>query len=192
MENENQPKQNNILSGILSGAIFMGMLAVIIYAVTYFANNTNTEINLPKNMKEQTNTSDITEETVSSAAPQGGQAAQNIKEIVIDGKFKYAVLQEGSGEAAKAGDKVAVHYVGTLLDGTKFDSSVDRGEPFSFTLGAGQVIKGWDIGVAGMKVGEQRRLTIPPEYGYGPEGTPGGPIPPNATLIFMVALLKIN
>ena len=79
-----------------------------------------------------------------------------------------------------------------MIDGTKFDSSVDRGQPFAFTLGAGQVIKGWDVGVAGMKVGEQRKLTIPPDYGYGPEGTPGGPIPPNAMLIFVVALLKIN
>jgi FKBP-type peptidyl-prolyl cis-trans isomerase len=106
--------------------------------------------------------------------------------------MKIETLKEGTGESAKNGDTVSVHYTGTLENGTKFDSSVDRGTPFSFTLGVGQVIQGWDLGVAGMKVGEKRKLTIPSELAYGDTGTPGGPIPPKATLIFEVELLGIN
>ena len=106
--------------------------------------------------------------------------------------MKIEVLKEGTGDSAQNNDTVYVHYVGTLENGEKFDSSIDRGTPFSFTLGAGQVIKGWDLGVAGMKVNEKRKLTIPPDLAYGANGTPGGPIPPNATLIFEVELLNIN
>jgi FKBP-type peptidyl-prolyl cis-trans isomerase len=97
----------------------------------------------------------------------------------------------GSGAEAKAGDMVTVNYTGTLTDGTKFDSSLDRGEPFTFLLGAGQVIQGWDFGVAGMRVGGKRRLVIPPELGYGSAGA-GNVIPPNATLIFEVELLGVQ
>lgn len=99
--------------------------------------------------------------------------------------------QVGAGPAAKAGDRVSVHYVGTLADGTKFDSSRDRGQPFAFQLGRGQVIRGWDVGVEGMQVGGVRKLTIPPDEGYGARGA-GGVIPPNATLHFEVELLQIN
>jgi len=105
--------------------------------------------------------------------------------------MKIETLKEGTGEIAKNGDTVSVHYTGTLENATKFDSSVDRGTPFSFILGAGRVIQGWDLGVAGMKVGEKRKLTIPPELGYGASGA-GDVIPPNATLIFEVELLGIN
>ncbi|HEV2392271.1 MAG TPA: FKBP-type peptidyl-prolyl cis-trans isomerase [Verrucomicrobiae bacterium] len=105
--------------------------------------------------------------------------------------MKVERMTSGAGAAPKHGDTVSVHYTGWLTDGTKFDSSVDRGEPFSFVLGAGQVIKGWDQGVASMCAGDKARLTIPPELAYGEQGYPGA-IPPNATLIFEVELLSIS
>ncbi len=100
-------------------------------------------------------------------------------------------ITEGQGAAAKKGDTVSVHYAGSFLDGKKFDISMDRNEPFTFVLGAGQVIAGWDLGVATMKIGDKVRLTIPPELAYGREGYPGA-IPPNATLLFEVELLAIG
>jgi FKBP-type peptidyl-prolyl cis-trans isomerase FkpA len=113
------------------------------------------------------------------------------KEIVTPTGLKYVDLKVGAGAEAKAGDTVEVHYTGWLLDGTKFDSSRDSNRPFRFKLGAGQVIKGWDEGVAGMKVGGKRKLTIPPELGYGRQGA-GSVIPPGATLVFEVELLGIG
>lgn len=100
-------------------------------------------------------------------------------------------LQVGTGKEAKPGQSVSVHYTGTLTNGSRFDSSRDRNEPFEFALGAGMVIKGWDQGIAGMKVGGRRKLTIPPELGYGPMGYPPV-IPANATLIFDVELLEVG
>jgi len=100
-------------------------------------------------------------------------------------------LSVGEGAEAVVGKQVTVHYTGWLASGSKFDSSLDRNDPFDFPLGRGQVIRGWDEGVVGMKVGGKRRLTIPPEMGYGVRGA-GGVIPPNATLVFDVELLAVN
>lgn len=103
----------------------------------------------------------------------------------------YTILTPGTGAEAKAGQTVRVNYTGWLTDGTKFDSSLDTGSPFEFELGAGMVIKGWDEGVVGMKVGEKRKLVIPPALGYGARGA-GGVIPPNATLVFEVDLVSVR
>ncbi len=100
-------------------------------------------------------------------------------------------MQVGTGDSPQTGQTVTVHYTGWLTDGTKFDSSVDRGRPFEFSIGRGQVIRGWDEGVATMKIGGKRKLTIPPELGYGARGA-GGSIPPNATLVFEVELLGVR
>ena len=116
---------------------------------------------------------------------------KEIKEKIMDNGLKIETLKEGTGEETKNGDMVSVHYTGTLEDGTKFDSSLNRGTPFEFKLGASMVIKGWDLGVLGMKIGEKRRLTIPSDLGYGPNGIPGA-IPPNAILIFEIELLDID
>ena len=133
------------------------------------------------------------------AAVSGQAQNDNSSPTKVEGKGKstssglqYWDLKEGTGTAASAGKTVSVHYTGWLAkDGKKFDSSVDRGQPFMFQLGAGQVIKGWDEGVSGMKVGGKRQLRIPPELGYGSRGA-GGLIPPNATLIFDVELLAVK
>ena len=104
--------------------------------------------------------------------------------------LQIEVVQEGNGLAIENGQTAVVHYTGTFTDGKKFDSSIDRGTPFEFPLGGGQVIKGWDEGVLGMKVGEKRKLAVPPELGYGPNDY--GPIPGGSTLLFDVELLAIK
>ena len=125
-------------------------------------------------------------------SPGSAQDKKEEKKKVVTTKsgLKYEDLKEGTGAEAKKGDTVEVHYTGTLTNGKKFDSSHDRNEPFSFKLGAGMVIKGWDEGVAGMKVGGKRKLMIPSKLGYGSRGA-GKVIPPDADLVFEVELLKV-
>ena len=148
------------------------ILITIIWVLYYFAKNNSKNITSPTNQNYTTN------------------QVNNLTNFEIQG-MKVEILKQGSGPEAKAGDSVTVDYVGTLEDGKKFDSSIDSNAPFTFPLGAGRVIKGWDLGVVGMKVGEKRKLTIPPELAYSQTGYPPI-IPPNATLTFEVELLKIN
>jgi FKBP-type peptidyl-prolyl cis-trans isomerase len=112
--------------------------------------------------------------------------------VKTDSGLQYWDIRIGTGQTAKEGSRVRVHYTGWLTNGKKFDSSVDAGTPFDFTIGNGEVIKGWEEGVSGMRVGGKRQLRIPPSLGYGAEGTPDGTIPPNATLIFDVQLLGVQ
>ena len=132
------------------------------------------------------------------SAPSAASAPSTSSPMKVTGQptttpsgLQYWDIVVGNGATAKPGINVKVHYSGFLANGQKFDSSRDRGQPFVFPLGEGQVIKGWDEGVAGMKVGGQRQLRIPPELGYGAAGAPGA-IPPNATLIFDVELLEVG
>lgn len=111
--------------------------------------------------------------------------------VTTESGLKYVDVVPGQGRQAELGDTASVHYTGWLTDGKKFDNSLDRKEPFSFRVGSGQVIKGWDEGVQGMKIGGKRKLTIPPQLGYGTRGA-GGVIPPNATLVFDVELLDLR
>lgn len=131
-----------------------------------------------------------TETPKPAAKPKTAAPSKGKKKTVVPG-LEIEELVVGSGTEAVAGKTVRVHYTGWLTNGTKFDSSVDRGTPFEFPLGGGRVIQGWDKGVAGMKIGGKRKLTIAPELGYGARGA-GGVIPPNATLVFEVELLGVN
>jgi FKBP-type peptidyl-prolyl cis-trans isomerase len=150
------------------------------------AMKTDVQISVaPQTEETQTDVAGATDN--SQESPTGGEAMDNNAQGT---NLKVEEVQIGTGDVAAAGKKVTVHYTGTLTDGTKFDSSVDRNQPFTFTLGAGEVIQGWDQGVAGMKVGGKRKLTIPASLGYGSRAT--GPIPANSTLIFDVELLKVE
>ncbi len=164
---------------LLNFIIFFVLLAIV-GGVYYW-------LTIPKNQPEET--SSVATTTTTTTTTNGNQASSPIEGP--EG-LKYEILKPGQGQEAKNNDEVLVHYVGTLENGTKFDSSRDIDKPFNFVLGQGQVIKGWELGVLGMKVGEVRKLIIPANIGYGAQGTPGGPIPPNATLIFEVELLGVS
>jgi peptidylprolyl isomerase len=135
-----------------------------------------------KSKNDNTNLSNTTDNTMS---------VNTTKTNTNSDKLEITSIKEGSGAAVKSGDTIAVHYVGTLLNGTKFDSSRDRGEPFEFRIGLGMVIQGWEEGLIGMKVGELRKLIIPASMAYG-EQSPSPLIPANSTLVFEVELISIN
>jgi peptidylprolyl isomerase len=153
--------------------IFVGVAVYVFYKKSNNINNTaNVELS----------------PSVSATSTPSPTPENNI--IQMENGLKIQDLKVGTGSEAKVGYAVEVNYLGTLENGTKFDSSYDRNQPFQFTLGVGQVIKGWDVGVAGMKVGGKRKLIIPPALAYGEQGQ--GPIPPNSTLIFEVELLAVQ
>jgi FKBP-type peptidyl-prolyl cis-trans isomerase len=139
---------------------------------------------------EATPSTEATSAPATTGQPESGQSPGG-EEVTLPNGLKYEDLRVGEGALAEAGKTASVHYTGWLTDGTKFDSSLDRGQPYDFQIGASQVIPGWDEGVKGMKVGGKRKLTIPPDLGYGARGA-GGVIPPNATLVFEVELLGVR
>lgn len=168
--------------------------AVLALTVVGCANNDATENAAPADTAATASPTPQASPTPASPpgpATNGGKMATGGKMTTTASGLKYQDTKVGTGAVAKTGQTVQVHYTGTLTNGTKFDSSRDQNKPFTFTIDGGQVIKGWDEGVQGMKVGGRRRLTVPPDLGYGAAGA-GGVIPPNATLVFDVELLGIQ
>ena len=155
---------------------YMALISVVTFGIVFVLNYSTKPVVVPTSQPK---------EVVAESSPKSDNVKmQDVTELKIED------LVVGTGDEAVSGKLISVHYTGTLTDGTKFDSSVDRGAPFQFTLGIGEVIQGWDKGFAGMKVGGKRKLTIPSDMGYGDMGS--GPIPPKATLIFDVELLGVK
>lgn len=153
--------------------IIVVILLILVVAGVYFAVQSFKDNSKKKFIKEKDN-----------------KNKQSLSSYEIQG-MKIEILEQGTGEGAKVGDNILVDYVGTLEDGSQFDSSISRNQPFPYTLGQNRVIQGWELGLLGMKVGEKRKLTIPPELAYGEQGRPPV-IPESATLIFEIDMLKIN
>ena len=172
----------NILDKEFQMSLAIRFIAVVLVATSLGCQQTDQGATTTDTPAAQTSTT-----TPSTPAPETAPAAGEVK---MPNGLVYAELKVGDGALAESGKRVSVHYTGWLTDGTKFDSSVDRNEPFTFELGSGAVIRGWDEGVKGMRVGGKRKLTIPSDLAYGPEGR--GTIPANATLIFDVELLDVK
>ncbi len=173
--------------GVVSGA-FIGLLVVGLGIYFINLSGKKSDVLSSLNSDQEIQWSEGLEQKPEAAT---GPKSENTQ--VGAGNLVIEILKNSSGsEEAKTGDQLTVNYIGWLADGIKFDSSLDRGEPFIFQLGAGQVIKGWDHGLRGMKIGEKRKLIIPPNLAYGNQGAEGGAIPPQATLIFEIELLEIN
>jgi peptidylprolyl isomerase len=177
--------------------ISLGVMLVccLVLLVAQFSPNRDAAIaaELPQTAIEMENNTLLAQSAVpftETKSMDNANLANNAKVVKTASGLKYVEIEAGTGDSPTTGQTVSVHYTGTLEDGTKFDSSRDRGQPFQFRIGVGQVIKGWDEGVGSMKVGGRRQLIIPPDLGYGARGI--GPIPPNATLIFDVELLGIS
>ncbi len=171
------------MRGILISATAM-FLCVVFLAAVQFASK-------PADVSATPLAVSTTPTELTTTQPEGAIAMSDSDYVTTPSGLKYKDMTVGTGESPEEGQKVTVHYTGTLTDGSKFDSSRDRGQPFDFKIGVGQVIKGWDEGVSTMKVGGRRELVIPAELGYGSRGA-GGVIPPNATLIFDVELLGVK
>ncbi len=174
-------------------AVAFGSVFALIIALAGFTTGCTKQEAPPAETTQPTESQAQTEpateepaETDGSTTTDAGTPTEDVTELKIEDTKK------GSGDAVKAGDTVTVDYTGWLTDGTKFDSSLDSGQPFQFQVGGGQVIQGWDQGLVGMKVGGTRKLIIPPDMGYGAQGAGGGVIPPNATLVFEVKLISID
>lgn len=166
----------------------IAIIVVLVVVGAYFGNLIISD----KKQQETKQTATASEQVVQQVAQTNQDNNTNSKTTMdTNGPLTIKDTVVGTGEGAKKGDTVSVHYTGKLENGTVFDSSLTRGQPFSFQLGSGYVIRGWEEGIQGMKVGGKRTLTIKPEYGYGANGVPGA-IPPNATLVFDVEMLKIG
>jgi peptidylprolyl isomerase len=175
---------------LISFSVMLVCVLVLVVAQFTSSNATAEADNLPKQSMVDM-VADVVIAEAAKLTPQTSETQKMSEIVTTPSGLKYEVITAGTGAIPKAGQQVVVHYTGTLDDGTKFDSSRDRNQPFKFKLGAGQVIKGWDEGLSTMKVGDRRNLILPPELGYGSRGA-GGVIPPNATLIFDVELLGIE
>jgi len=165
--------------------IYVIVLVLVAIAVWFFVNKAKTASKV-SDTDSLLNSQGVTATPIASVTKSEGEwlkleSGLEIQDVIV-----------GSGQEAKDGDIVVAHYLGTLVNGKKFDSSYDRGQPFSFILGGGMVIKGWDLGVLGMKVGGKRKLVIPPDLGYGKRGAGGGAIPADATLFFEIELVGIQ